>query len=142
MTDSLQQNSKQHQETVESIQAWLIEQISGLLAIDAATIDIRAPFSSFGLSSRDAILLSGDLEEWLDRRLSPTLIYEYPTIEALASFLSAVPSQTKPSGPVSPTPVTPAGPSNLMSPEELSQLSEEEAEQLLLEKLNQIKRGQ
>ena len=54
-----------------------------------AEIDSGEPLDSFGLSSREAIVLSGDLEDWLDRRLSPTLFYEYPTIKALASHLAA-----------------------------------------------------
>lgn len=34
-------------------------------------------------------MLSGDLEEWLERRLSPTVVYQYPTIAALAEHLAA-----------------------------------------------------
>ena len=37
------------------------------------TIDIRAPFVAFGLTSRDAVEISGQLEKVLYRRLSPTL---------------------------------------------------------------------
>ena len=32
--------------------------------------------------------LAAELEEWLGRKLSPTLVYDYPTIVALAGFLS------------------------------------------------------
>jgi len=32
--------------------------------------------------------LSGDLEAWLGRELSPSLIYDYPTIESLARHLA------------------------------------------------------
>jgi amino acid adenylation domain-containing protein len=71
-----------------SIEAWLIGQIADLQGIEPAEIDSGEPLDSFGLSSREAIILSGDLEDWLDRRLSPTLFYEYPTIKALASHLA------------------------------------------------------
>src|SRR5207249_2733002 len=43
---------------------------------------------SFGLGSLQAVGLAGDLQEWLGRPLSPTLVYEYPTIEALAQHLA------------------------------------------------------
>jgi hypothetical protein len=43
-----------------------------------------------------AVALSGKLEEWLGRRLSPTLIYNYPTIAALANHLAG--EARRPSG--------------------------------------------
>lgn len=88
-----------------AIQDWLILQVSELLQIDPATIDIRESFTNYGLSSRDAVTLSGELEELLGRRLSPTLAYEYPSILALARHLAEndpapeyIPDQTAPSG--------------------------------------------
>lgn len=71
------------------IQEWLVNQVASLLFVDPKTIDPQASFNSFGLSSRDAVMLSGDLEEWLDRRFSPTLVYEYPTIAVLTEFLAS-----------------------------------------------------
>jgi amino acid adenylation domain-containing protein len=72
---------------VDAIRAWLIAQIAGLQGAPPEAIDPEATFDSFGLSSREAITLSGDLEELLGRRLSPTLVYEHPTITALATYL-------------------------------------------------------
>ncbi|HLP60676.1 MAG TPA: beta-ketoacyl synthase N-terminal-like domain-containing protein, partial [Candidatus Deferrimicrobium sp.] len=69
------------------IQNWLITQIAGYLALEPSSIDINAPFTSYGLASRDAVILSGDLENWLNCRLSPTLLYEYPNIESLSQYL-------------------------------------------------------
>ena len=34
-------------------------------------------------------MVSGELEDLLARRLSPTLVYNYPNIEALADYLRA-----------------------------------------------------
>jgi acyl carrier protein len=70
------------------IQEWLIEQITELAQIHPREIDIYEPFSNYGLTSRDVVTLSGDLEELLGKRLSPTLAYEYPSIESLARHLS------------------------------------------------------
>jgi len=71
-----------------TIQDWLVTQISDILYMDPKEINIQETFTSFGLSSRDAVMLSGDLEDWLKRRLSPTLVYEYPTIKSLSIYLS------------------------------------------------------
>lgn len=76
------------QKTAPAIQEWLTAQIADLIYVDPSEIDVRETFNNYGLSSREAVLLSGDLEEWLGRRISPTILYEYSTIEALARFLS------------------------------------------------------
>src|SRR5712691_3599146 len=71
-----------------AIREWLIAQLSHVLGIEPQDIDIREPFANYGLTSVDAVSLSGDLEEWLELSLSPTLAYEYPTIETLARHLA------------------------------------------------------
>lgn len=68
----------------EAIQDWLIAQLAHRLNITPTRIDIREPFARYGLASRAAVSLVGELEEWLLCELSPTLLWEYPTIKALA----------------------------------------------------------
>jgi acyl carrier protein len=72
----------------ESIEAWLVARISHTLEVAPEEIDPREPFSSFGLDSRTAVRLSGELERWLGRRLPATLIWDYPTIELVAKHLA------------------------------------------------------
>src|SRR5438477_5092585 len=72
----------------KAIQDWLVAQLSRVLEGEPQDIDIREPFTSYGLTSVDAVGLSGDLEEWLGLSLSPTLAYDYPTIESLARHLA------------------------------------------------------
>ncbi len=74
--------------STKAIQDWLVTQLSRLLEVEPQDLDIREPFTNYGLRSVDAVGLSGDLEDWLDRRLSPTLAYDYPTIESLARHLA------------------------------------------------------
>ena len=69
------------------IQDWLIAHLAALGATAPDTIDIHAPFSTYGLSSLDAVTLSGDLEELLGRRFPPTLAYDYPSISTLSRYL-------------------------------------------------------
>ena len=71
-----------------TISSWLIEQLSHRLRVSPAEINIHDPFSSYGLDSATAVSLSGELEEWLERRLSPTLIYDYPSIDKLSQYLA------------------------------------------------------
>ena len=75
----------------EVIQAWLVSKLSERLGIESHEIDIREPFASYGLGSTEAVSLAGELAEWLGRKLSPALVYEYPTIEALARHLAESP---------------------------------------------------
>ena len=79
----------------EVIQAWLVSKLSERLGIESHEIDIREPFASYGLGSTEAVSLAGELAEWLGRKLSPALVYEYPTIEALARHLAGSPDASE-----------------------------------------------
>nr|WP_322785848.1 hybrid fatty acyl-AMP ligase/type I polyketide synthase [Stanieria cyanosphaera] len=70
-----------------SIQNWLVENIAQRLGVDVSEIDIQEPFATLGLDSVQAVRLSADLEDWLEVKLSPTVIYDYPNIISLASYL-------------------------------------------------------
>ena len=90
-----QGNSQMDSRTAEVIQAWLVSKLSERLGLDSHEIDVREPFSSYGLGSTEAVSLSGELAEWLGRKLSPALAYEYPTIETLARHLAESPEASE-----------------------------------------------
>ncbi|HJT56092.1 MAG TPA: SDR family NAD(P)-dependent oxidoreductase, partial [Ktedonobacteraceae bacterium] len=71
----------------EAILGWLIAKVAEELAMDPAAIDVYEPLASYGMDSVTAVGLSGELEDWLGRELSPTLFYDYPTIGLLARYL-------------------------------------------------------
>jgi acyl carrier protein len=71
----------------QAIRQWLVERIAKALESSPAEIDVETPFARLGLDSRTAVGMSGELERWLGRRLSPTLIWDFPTITALARHL-------------------------------------------------------
>ncbi len=75
-------------QSAEAIQAWLVSQISKRLKVAVQRIDVREPLVRYGLDSLEAANISCELEIWLGRRLSPTLVYDYPTIESLAQHLA------------------------------------------------------
>ncbi|WP_406690482.1 SDR family NAD(P)-dependent oxidoreductase [Saccharopolyspora sp. ID03-671] len=68
------------------IRRWLTERIAETTGLDR--VDVERPLHEFGLSSRDAVALAAELGERLGRRLSPTLVWQNPTIAALAARLS------------------------------------------------------
>ena len=74
------------------IEQWLVREVSKRLHSDDK-IDIRQPFTSYGLDSVEAVILAGDLEQWLGRKFSPTLAWDYPNIAALASYLAGEPAR-------------------------------------------------
>jgi acyl-CoA synthetase (AMP-forming)/AMP-acid ligase II/acyl carrier protein len=73
----------------EAITAWLIARLSSESGIDPDEIDLGRPFAAFGLDSARSLAVVGELEAWLGQRLSPILLWNYPTIEALARQLAA-----------------------------------------------------
>ncbi|MCU0535966.1 MAG: aminotransferase class I/II-fold pyridoxal phosphate-dependent enzyme [Hydrococcus sp. Prado102] len=71
------------------ISSWLVARLAELLELDPNEIDRQEDLTEYGLSSVDAVNLSGDLENFLGRRLSPTVVWEYPTIEGLSKYLAS-----------------------------------------------------
>jgi acyl transferase domain-containing protein/acyl-CoA synthetase (AMP-forming)/AMP-acid ligase II/acyl carrier protein len=74
--------------TKAAIQSWLVTRIAERLHINPRDLDSQIPLAHYGMDSVQAVSLTGDLETWLGRDLSPTLAYDYPTIESLARYLA------------------------------------------------------
>jgi phthiocerol/phenolphthiocerol synthesis type-I polyketide synthase C len=70
------------------IAAWFTSRLSEELGLSPTEIDTSLPFAHYGLDSVHAIRLTAALEAWLGRELSPTLSYEYPTIDLLSKHLA------------------------------------------------------
>jgi acyl carrier protein len=75
--------------TSEMIQNFIVSRLAEELNIDPTEVDVRLPFTSFGLDSIVAFNITGDLAAWLQRDLESTLLWEYPTIEGASRFLAA-----------------------------------------------------
>ncbi len=73
--------------TQREIQTWIVNYVAELLEVNPNRIDVTIPFDRYGLDSSAAVGLAGDLEDWLDRELDPTLLYDYPTIKTLTQHL-------------------------------------------------------
>ena len=75
---------------IEAIRGWLTAKISQSVEISPDKIDTSRPFAHYDLDSAAAVGLSGELGEWLGQSLPPTLVYDYPTIDALARYLTGM----------------------------------------------------
>ena len=102
----------------EWIRGWLGRELK--LAPDDIAAD--KTFVRYGMDSVHAMMLVGDLEEHLKRRLPPTLAWTYPTVEALATHLAETHDTVVAKAPA-------AAESDLLS--RLDDLSEEEIDRLL-----------
>ncbi|NJL21581.1 MAG: acyl carrier protein [Leptolyngbyaceae cyanobacterium SM1_3_5] len=68
---------------------WVTSYLANLLEVDPDEVDITVPFDRYGLDSLAAVGLTGDLSDWLEREVEPTLLYDYPTVEGLVQYLSS-----------------------------------------------------
>jgi acyl carrier protein len=74
--------------TQESLCNWLCEWLANQLNKPIETINPNQSFVSYSGDSVIAMSLAGDLEEYLGVRLSPTLAWDYETINDLAEDLA------------------------------------------------------
>ncbi|MBA3921342.1 MAG: acyl carrier protein [Nostocaceae cyanobacterium] len=74
--------------TAVEIQIWVVNYLAELLEIEPDELDVTISFDHYGLDSGAAVGLTGDLEDWLGRRLDPTLLYDYPTVESFSKHLA------------------------------------------------------
>ncbi len=72
----------------EAVEAYLVGLLSKRLSVPVEELDVDKSFFDFGISSTQAVALTGKLEQWLGRPLSPIFFYNYPTIALLAEQLS------------------------------------------------------
>ena len=71
----------------EALKRWLTAWLAQQLQIPIADVEVTRPFAEYGLDSVAAVELTEALQTELQQPLSPTLAYEYPTVEAVAIYL-------------------------------------------------------
>lgn len=75
--------------SADEITDWIADYLSRDAGVPAGSIDTSASFDTFGLDSAVAIEMTGDLERWLGMPVDPMLLYDHPTVDALAGHLAA-----------------------------------------------------
>ena len=71
----------------EQLNQILVNMLAKALRIEPERVDRDRPFTHYGLDSIAALMVSGDLEEALSIELPSTLLWDCPTINALAARL-------------------------------------------------------
>ncbi|WP_405876178.1 SDR family NAD(P)-dependent oxidoreductase [Streptomyces sp. NBC_00005] len=87
--------------TPESVRAWLVSSVAEVAGLDPLTVDPHRPIAEFGLGSRQLVALAAQLSDRTGRPLSPSLVFDHPTVAALAEAVLADPhTVTVATGPV------------------------------------------
>ena len=92
--------------TRAQIEDRLVRELAARLSVPVDQVDPARELATYGLPSVDMVGLVGELEAMVGRELSATLVWEYPTIEAIAEHLSSpvpapAPACRVPAGPAS-----------------------------------------
>lgn len=74
--------------TEREIRERIVAEIAESTRMSATEIDVREPFASYNIGSIEAVHMVGVLEDWLGLTLDPTLLWDHPTIDALAKHLA------------------------------------------------------
>ncbi|MER6270823.1 SDR family NAD(P)-dependent oxidoreductase [Streptomyces sp900105755] len=86
--------------TAEDVRAWLESTVAEVAGLDPRAVDPDRPIAEFGLGSRRLVTLAAELSARTGRPLEPSLVFDHPTIAALAdAVLGGPPAPT--AGPVS-----------------------------------------
>lgn len=88
--------TKPHESAAESSQApaqsaikdKITNRIAELLNRNTADIATDVPFANYGLDSVQSVGIAAEIEDWLQRPLSPTLLWDYPSIDQLSEYLA------------------------------------------------------
>jgi thioester reductase-like protein len=81
-------STPQNLQDKQAITTWLIHEIARLLKVEAKEIDIHTSLSNYGLDSVQAVSIASEIENAWDRKLSPSLLWDYPTIDRLTRYLT------------------------------------------------------
>ena len=77
--------------TKADLAAWLTSWLMTELRLEPDQVASGKSFVNYGMDSIHSMMLVGDLEEYLHCRLSPTLAWDFPSLEALAEHLALAP---------------------------------------------------
>src|SRR5689334_6610503 len=70
------------------LRRWLVDYLVTNVGCSLDDVDFDASLHDLGVSSADAVVLTGELSELLGRPVSPVELWQFPSINALAGFLT------------------------------------------------------
>ena len=77
----------QSEMTVVELREWMRGWVCRATGLDLSKVTDDRSLEEYGLSSRDAVSLSADLEDLIGRPLDATVAYQHPTIATLADYV-------------------------------------------------------
>ncbi len=117
------------------IEAWLAQRVAARLHLPLEQVSVGTPFLEFGMGSVDAVEIAAELEQWMGHRMSPTAIYNYPNIAALAEWLAAPQVDAAPTD--SPSPAVTAAPlDDQQILDEVRQMTQDEMQAFIMRQLS------
>ncbi|MGW4669364.1 beta-ketoacyl synthase N-terminal-like domain-containing protein [Streptomyces sp. NPDC004324] len=99
--------------TSEDVRAWLTSAVAEAAGLAPSAVAPERPIAEFGLGSRQLVTLAANLSAWLGTPLEPSLVFNHPTIAAIAeTVLGEGPDPAAGPAPasVTPRPGTPVRP--------------------------------
>lgn len=72
------------------VQEFIVQYLSTKLDVSPERLEVDAPIMTTGISSREAVVLSGELEDFIGQPVEPSVAWEYPTIAALSQHLATL----------------------------------------------------
>jgi acyl carrier protein len=88
MTDQqYEASSRDGMLTMQEVQSWLVEKVASRLDVARRQVDVDKYFDEFGLDSTEALVLAGELDNWLGFELETTALWYHPTIAELAAYI-------------------------------------------------------
>ncbi len=74
-------------QTVHSVQHWIMKWVARRSGLDLHGIRLGESFDAFGMDSLAAVEFAHDLGAWIGTETEETIVWNYPTIEALSLFV-------------------------------------------------------
>ncbi|MFE2567686.1 SDR family NAD(P)-dependent oxidoreductase [Streptomyces mirabilis] len=71
--------------TSEDVRAWLTSAVAEAAGLDPLAVDPERPIAELGLGSRQLVTLAAELSGRIGRAVEPSLVFDHPTIAALAA---------------------------------------------------------
>ena len=72
-----------------TVQDWLVDRVADYTERAPHQVDPTIPLAELGMDSVSAVALCGEIEDRWMLDIDPTLVFEYPTIAAIATYLTA-----------------------------------------------------
>jgi phthiocerol/phenolphthiocerol synthesis type-I polyketide synthase B len=74
--------------TKAEIRDWIVTWLTRELAVERPAVESASTFADLGIGSRQAVMLSADLEGLVEHDLPPDLLWQFPTLDALVEHLA------------------------------------------------------